>query len=217
MLEVCVLASGRGTDLEAIIEACEAGRVTHARVGLVICNVKGAMALERACRHGISAVCIPHVGLSRREHESRVARRINDGGIGLVVLAGYMRILSPHFFEVCSVPVINIHPSLLPLFGGRGWYGERVHRAVIESGVRYTGCTVHFVTPEVDAGPIILQKVVPVYPGDSWESVAERVLRLEHRLLPLVVELIANGRVHLVNGKVEIDRYEEIEKEISAW
>jgi phosphoribosylglycinamide formyltransferase-1 len=215
-VKLCVLASGRGTDLQSIIDACESGGIRSARVAMVLSNVPEAYALERAKDHGIEAVCVPSRGMAREHHEEAVAREVNARGIGLIVLAGYVRILSPHFFKACSIPVINIHPALLPLFGGKGWYGDKVHEAVIASGARYSGCSVHIVTPDVDAGPIIVQKVVPVYPDDTHATLAQKVLEKEHKLLPLAVELMASGRARLKDGKVCIDGYAELEKEISA-
>lgn len=216
-MNVCVLASGKGTDLQSIIDACEKGVITSARVAMVFSNVPEAYALERAKKHGIEAVCIPHAGMKREQHEEALVREIKSRGIGLIVLAGYMRILSPHFFSICSIPVMNIHPALLPLFGGKGWYGEKVHQAVIASGARYSGCTVHIVTADVDAGPIIVQKTVPVCPTDTFETLAERVLEKEHRLLPIAVELMASGRAKLKDGRIFIEDYEQLEKEISSW
>jgi len=216
-LKLCVLASGKGTDLQSVIDGCESKVITSACIALVISNVPGAYALERAMKHGIKAVCIPHKGLTRQRHEESIAKEIKAHGIGLVVLAGYIRVLTPRFFELCEVPVVNIHPCLLPLFGGKGWYGERVHQAVIASGARYSGCTVHVVTPDIDAGPIIVQKVVQVYPSDTWESLAERVLAMEHRLLPFAIELMASGRARLIDGRVCIDDYAGVEREIASW
>jgi len=216
-VRLCVLASGRGTDLQSIIDACEKGTIKSAYVALVISNNPEAFALERARRHGIKAICIPHRGMKREEHERAIASEISAHGIGLIVLAGYIRILSPYFFKVCSIPVINIHPALLPMFGGKGWYGEKVHQAVIAAGARYSGCTVHIVTPEVDAGPIIIQKVVPVYPEDTPQTLADRILEKEHKLLPLAIELMASGRARLENGKVVISDYVQLEKEISSF
>jgi formyltetrahydrofolate-dependent phosphoribosylglycinamide formyltransferase len=214
MLRVAVFASGRGTDLQSILDAKARGDLPLAEIALVLSNVPDAPALERARKVAVEALVVPSKGVPRDEHEARVAEEVNSRGIGLVVLAGYMRVLSPRFFSLCAVPVINIHPALLPLFGGKGMHGEKVHEAVLASGMRHSGCTVHLVTPEVDAGPIVLQKTVPVMPSDDAASLAARVLEAEHRVLPLAVRLFSEGRVRLRDGKAEIDRYAEVVREL---
>lgn len=213
-MRVAVFASGRGTDLQSILDAKSRGELPKAEVVLVLSNIEDAPALERGRKAGVEVLTIPSKGVPREKHEEMVAAEVRKGDIGLIVLAGYMRVLSPHFFSLCSTPVINIHPALLPLFGGKGMYGEKVHEAVLASGMRYSGCTVHLVTPEVDAGPVVLQKAVPVMPSDDVASLAARVLEAEHRVLPYAVRLFSEGRVRVRDGRIEIDRYAEVVREL---
>lgn len=214
MLRVAALVSGRGTDLQSILDAKSRGELPAAEVVLVLSNVPDAPALERARKTGVETLALDSKGIARERHEELVAAGLKSRGIGLVVLAGYMRVLSPHFFSLCKTPVINIHPALLPLFGGKGMYGEKVHQAVLASGAKYSGCTVHFVTAEVDAGPILLQKAVPVMPSDDVASLAARVLEAEHRVLPYAVRLFSEDRVKVRAGKVVIERYAEAVREL---
>jgi phosphoribosylglycinamide formyltransferase-1 len=198
-----VLASGGGTDLQSILDAVERGEIPG-RVALVVSNVPGAGCLERARRHGSAAVAIESRGLGREEHERLVAAELRRHGVALVVLAGYLRVLTPYLVNEFRGRMINIHPALLPDFGGKGMYGLNVHRAVLASGARVSGCTVHFVDESVDGGPIIARAEVPVRPADSPEDLQARVLAEEHRLLPKVVGMIAGGKVRLEGGKVVV-------------
>lgn len=200
MLRVGVLASGGGTDFQSIIDAVEGGKV-DCEIAVLVTNKTDAYALKRAEGHGIPAVCIPHKGKSREEHEHELARAMDEHGVELVVLAGYIRMLTPWFVDRYMWKMINIHPALLPLFGGSGMHGLNVHRAVLDAGCKVSGCSVHFVTADVDGGPIIAQRCVPVLEGDSPESLAGRVLVEEHRLLPAVIQLFADGRIVVVDDK----------------
>src|SRR5437870_2730646 len=181
-LPVAVLVSGRGSNLEAILAACASGAL-DARVVLVASNRPGVPALERAARAGV-----PSATFALRDYPDRPAAHaamavaIADAGARLVVLAGFDHILAPAFFlKLPGVPVINLHPALLPLFGGRGMHGERVHAAVLASGATESGCTVHRVHPEtVDLGEVVVQRRVPVLPGDDAATLAARVLEQEH-------------------------------------
>jgi phosphoribosylglycinamide formyltransferase-1 len=181
-LPIAVLVSGRGSNLQAILDACASGAV-DARVALVVSNRPGVAALERAERAGV-----PTAVFALRDHADRAAahaamgKAIASAGARLVVLAGFDHILAPAFFvAVPGVPVINLHPALLPLFGGRGLHGARVHAAVLASGATESGCTVHRVHPEtVDLGEVVVQRRVPIEPGDDAESLAARVLEQEH-------------------------------------
>jgi phosphoribosylglycinamide formyltransferase-1 len=181
-LPVAVLVSGRGTNLQAILDACARGEV-DARVVLVASNRPGVPALERAARAGV-----PTAVFAVADHPDRVAahtamaRAIAAAGARLVVLAGFDHILAPAFFvELPGVPVINLHPALLPLFGGRGMHGDKVHEAVLAAGASESGCTVHRVHPEtVDLGEVIVQRRVPVVAGDDAATLAARVLAEEH-------------------------------------
>lgn len=199
MIRIVVLASGGGTNLQAVIDACESGYI-DGRVVAVISNIEGAYALERAKMHGAQAILIPSRGKKRKDHEKEVLAELERIGPDLILLAGYMRMLTADFIERYSGRIMNIHPALLPCFGGKGMYGENVHRAVLESGAKISGCTVHFVTPEVDGGPIIIQRCVPVLEGDTVETLKNRVLEEEHKAYPEAVRLFAEGRL-TINGK----------------
>ena len=186
---LAVFASGGGTNLQALIDHFHAKEAPDARVELLIVSRAGIGAVARASTAGVpSAVVGP---------EDTVAGRITDlltrYGIDLIVLAGYLRLVPDEVIELFRDRIINIHPALLPLFGGQGMYGMRVHRAVIEAGVRVSGATVHLVDEDYDRGRILAQWPVPVLRGDTPESLAARVLRVEHRLLPRAVEALVNG------------------------
>ena len=198
-----VLASGGGTDLQSIIDACGSGQI-KGRVALVISNNPGAFALERGKKHGADSLAIDHRGKTREEHEREMAAEIDDRNIDLIVLAGYTRIFTPYFVKRYGHMMINIHPALLPDFGGPGYHGLKVHMAVLEAGRKESGCSVHFVTEEVDGGPVIWQMKVPVLDGDNPESLQERVLAKEHELLSLVVQWFSEGRVKVTDDMVEI-------------
>ena len=206
MKSIIVLASGSGTDLQSILDAIESGYIENAKVRAVVSNNRDAYALERAKKHGADAIYIDHRGKSRKEHEQEIMDAIEPYSPDLIVLAGWMRALTPHFIERYRGRIMNIHPALLPLFGGKGYYGERVHKAVLESGMKVSGCTVHFVTEDVDGGPIILQRCVPVMDDDTVESLKERVLEEEHRCLPEAVKLFVEGKLKVENGKVILEK-----------
>ncbi len=206
MKSIVVLASGRGTDLQSILDAIESGHIKDARVTAVVSNNKDAYALERARKHGAEAIYIDHRGKKREEHEKEIIREIEPFKPDLIVLAGYMRSLTPYFINHYRWKIINIHPALLPLFGGKGFYGERVHKAVLESGMKVSGCSVHFVTEDVDGGPIILQRCVPVKDDDTVETLAERVLKEEHRCLPEAVKMVLEGRLRVKEERHGIER-----------
>ena len=203
MIRIAVMASGGGTDLQSIIDACESGFI-DGRVVAVISNVEGAYALERARMHGAEAILIKSRGKKRREHEKEVLTELDRIKPDLILLAGYMRVLTPDFIERYGGRIMNIHPALLPCFGGKGMYGENVHKAVLESGAKVSGCTVHFVTHEVDGGPIIVQRCVPVLEGDTVETLKARILEEEHKAYPEAVKLFAEGRLNIKDGVVEI-------------
>lgn len=199
-----VLVSGSGSNLQALIDACRRGTVP-AEIAVVVSNVPTAYALDRARAAGIPAVVVDHrVCPSVDAFETALQETLARHGVELVCLAGFLRILSPRFVGAFSGRIMNIHPALLPAFGGKGMYGERVHRAVLASGARHSGCTVHFVTPVPDGGPIIAQAMVPVNPGDTPAMLAARVAREEHRLYPQVVRLFAERRLRLEGDRVEI-------------
>ena len=189
---VGVLISGRGSNLNALIAACSDENVP-AEIALVISNVADAQGLERAKAASIPSAVIEHTRYPSREAFDRAMDdRLREAGAEFVCLAGFMRILSDWFVRAWEGRMINIHPSLLPNFKGTD-----VHERVIASGVKMSGCTVHFVVPELDSGPIIAQSAVPVIDGDTPESLAERVLEEEHKLYPLALKRVVDGLVHL--------------------
>jgi phosphoribosylglycinamide formyltransferase-1 len=204
---IAVMASGRGTNLQSVIDSIKSGFITNADLVAVVSDNRDAFALERARKNRIEALYIDPSGYQNSvEYHRQVAEELKSRDVDLVVLAGYMRILSEGFVQAFKNRIINIHPSLIPSFCGKGFYGARVHRAVLDYGVKVTGATVHFVDEGTDTGPIILQEAVPVMPDDDVEHLAARVLEVEHRLLPQAINLYCNDmlridgrRVHIIN------------------
>ena len=191
-LSLGVLISGSGTNLQAIINAIEQGNL-RAVIQVVISNRADAYGLTRAQNHGLPTVVIPHQNFPSREtFEAEVIRELQAHGAELVVLAGFMRLLSPFFIRAFSQCIMNIHPALLPAFPG-----THAQRQALERGVRIAGATVHFVDEEVDHGPIIAQATVPVYPDDTEESLSARILAQEHRIYPQAIQLFAEGRLEI--------------------
>lgn len=197
MLRVGVLVSGGGTNLQAILDAAAAGRITNASVQAVISNNPGAYALERARSHGIAAECI-----SPKEYESREAfnraflAKVDGYELDLIVLAGFLVTIPAAMIRKYRNRIINVHPSLIPSFCGVGYYGLKVHEAALARGVKLTGATVHFVDEGMDSGPIILQKAVEVQLGDTPEVLQRRVMEeAEWKILPQAIDMIANHRI----------------------
>lgn len=201
---ILLSGKGRGSNMQALIDAAGDGRIPG-EIALVLSTTPGAPALERAAAAGV-----PHQLVRARDYPTQaaldgaLADAFDVAKVDLVCLAGYMRLLSPVFLDRFPGRVINVHPGLLPAFGGHGFYGHRVHEAVLESGTKYTGVTVHFADAEYDHGPIIAQEVVPVEADDTPETLGARVLAEEHRLYPEVVRLIAQGRVRVEGRRVRI-------------
>jgi len=194
-ITLACLASGSGTNLQAIIDNIEGGRLP-ARIVAVVCNEPGAGALERARCHGLPVFLVDHRSFpGRSAFEAALSQVIDRQGARLICLCGFMRILTPDFTVRYHRRIVNIHPALLPKYGGRGFYGHRVHQAVLAAGERESGCTVHFVDGQVDHGPIILQRRVPVLPGDTPDILARRVLAEEHIAYSQAIALIAEGKV----------------------
>lgn len=193
---VGVLISGRGSNLQALIDAQAAGTLGGAIV-VVVSNVEGAAGLERARAGGIAAHTCAHRGLSRAEHEAHVLELLRAAHVDLVCLAGYMRLLSAAFVEQAGVPILNVHPSLLPAFPGL-----EAQRQALEHGVKVSGATVHLVDAGLDAGPIVLQEAVPVKDDDSTETLAARILEAEHHIYPRAVRLILSGRYRVEGRRV---------------
>lgn len=194
-----VLASGRGSNLQAIIDAIAANEI-RAEIGIVISDKPSAKALERAKEFGIQAVCIDRKKFGdKAQFEMALADELNKYNVELVVLAGFMRILGADFISSFSGRIMNIHPALLPSF-----QGLHAQQQAVDYGVRFSGCTVHFVDEGTDTGPIILQEVVPVLQNDTADELADRILAVEHRLYPQAIALYCQGRLHLDGRKVII-------------
>jgi len=203
-IRIAVLASGRGTNLQAIIDASERGEIPGTVVVVASDNPK-AGALDRARAAGIPVLVLSVRSFPTREKfEERLAEAVQSYHPNLVCLAGFMRILSPAFVQHFAGRMMNIHPALLPAFGGVGMYGEHVHRAVLDRGVRVSGCTVHFVDDVPDGGPIILQAAVRVDPEDTVMTLAARIAEVEHRLYPQAIQLFAQGRLQIEGRRVRI-------------
>lgn len=195
-----VLISGNGSNLEALLDAT--GRHgSSAEVVLVVSNKAEAFGLERARRRGVATRVIPHRDYGDREgFDAALDAALRAADVELVCLAGFMRLLTPGFVEAWRDRMLNIHPSLLPAFRGAD-----AHAQAIASGVRISGCTVHIVRPEMDAGPILLQGLVPVLPGDDVEALSRRILEIEHVCYPRALELVASGRVRIAGERATVD------------
>ena len=206
MLKAAVLVSGGGTNLQAILDAVDSGKITNAEVSLVISNNPNAYALKRAENHGIEAVCIsPKEFESREKFHEALLKKLQESGAELIVLAGYLVAIPPMMVEAYPNKIINIHPSLIPSFCGTGYYGLKVHEGVLSRGVKVTGATVHFVDGGTDTGPIILQKAVEVHEGDTPKALQQRVMEeAEWVIMPRAIDLIANGKVTVEDGHVKI-------------
>ncbi len=199
MKRIGILVSGGGSNLQAIIDFIEDGKM-EAEIAVVISNKPGVFALERASRHGIPALVINHRDYSTvQEYTRAIIDCLTEYRVELVCLAGFLRILDRMLTDAYPNRVLNIHPALLPAFGGKGMYGHHVHEAVIASGAKYSGATVHLVTPETDVGPIVLQGIVTVSDTDTPESLAEKVLKIEHQIFPEATKLILEDRI-LIEG-----------------
>ena len=208
MLRIGALVSGGGTNLQAIIDAIDSGYIPNASIDLVISSNRNAYALERAAAIGAQTAVIRRRDRDSLESFDRaISDRLLEHNIDLVLLAGFMSILGPGFFEKFENRVMNIHPALIPSFSGPGFYGLKVHEAVLEYGCKVTGASVHFVTPEVDAGPLIIQKAVEVLPGDTPEILQRRVMEeAEWKIYPEAVRLFAEGRLRVAGRQVIISR-----------
>ena len=197
MLRVCVCVSGGVTNLQAIIDSIDSGKITNAEIVRVISNNKTAYALERAKNHGIDAVAVSPKDYETRElFNQALLDTINEVQPDLIVLAGFLVVIPKEMIAQYRNRIINIHPSLIPSFCGTGYYGLKVHEAALERGVKVTGATVHFVDEGTDTGPIILQKAVYVEPGDTPKVLQQRVMeQAEWQILPQAIDMIANGRL----------------------
>lgn len=198
-MKIAVLVSGGGTNLQAIIDAVNDGKITNTEIALVISNKEDAFALERARKAGIRA---EYIGVKqfkdKEEYSKAMIDTIKDAGVSLVVLAGFLVVLPESFVNAFERQIINIHPSLIPSFCGDGYYGLKVHEAALERGVKVTGATVHFVDAGTDTGPIINQKAVYIEPQDTAETLQKRVMeQAEWIILPKAIDDIANGRIKI--------------------
>ena len=197
MLRVGVMVSGGGTNLQAILDAIDSGKITNAKVEVVISNNPGAYALERARNHGIEAVCIsPKSFENRAAFNEAFLKKTDEYKLDLIVLAGFLVTIPEEMIRKYRNKIINIHPSLIPSFCGVGYYGLKIHEAALARGVKVTGATVHYVDEGVDSGPILLQKAVEVQPGDTPQVLQRRVMeQAEWIILPQAVNKIANGLI----------------------
>ena len=204
--KIAVLVSGGGTNLQALIDAEGRGELGNGKISLVIASKPGVYALERAANHGIEGRV-----LARKEYDSiaayskALADTMEQAGIDLVVLAGFLTIIDEQVYERFPNRILNVHPALIPSFCGKGFYGLHVHEAALAKGVRVSGATVHIVTPECDAGPIVLQKAVEVKQGDTPEILQKRIMEeAEWKILPQAVKLFCDGKITVENNKVYI-------------
>lgn len=195
MLRLAVLISGGGTDLQSIIDEHKKGNI-NCEIALVISNRKSAYGLERAKQAGIPTACI--------KDQKELLKKLQDEKIDFIVLAGYLAILQEDLIKEYPNKIINIHPSLIPSFCGPGMYGLHVHEAALAKGVKVSGATVHFVSEEVDGGPIIYQEAVSIADLDTAEAIQKRVLEIEHKILPMVVRYYCEDRIRIEKGRVHI-------------
>ena len=206
MLNIAVLVSGGGTNLQALIDAEKRGEIINGKITCVISSKPGVYALERAKQNNISAVVIARADYSDiHSYTAAVTKELQNRKADLVVYAGFMTILDSQIVKAFPGKMMNVHPALIPSFCGKGFYGLHVHEAALEKGVKLTGATVHFVTEECDGGPIIMQKAVPVLNGDTPEILQKRVMQeCEWKILPEAVSLFCQGRIKITGNKTEI-------------
>lgn len=197
MKRLGILISGRGSNMLALSDAVRDGRIPNAEIALVISNIETAAGLEKARERGIETLALNHRGRTREEHDRAMTAELKRRQVDLICLAGYMRLLSPWFIREFEHQILNIHPSLLPAFPGL----DAQHQA-LEYGVKFTGCTVHFVDEDLDHGPIIRQTVVPVMPGDTVETLSARILAQEHKTYAEAVALVLSGQCKIEGRRV---------------
>ena len=196
MVKIGVLISGGGTNLQAVIDGCE-NKSINGQVKVVISNKEDAYGLERARNHKIKAIC--------EKDENKIIEILKENEVELVILAGYLKIVSPKLVNEYRNKIINIHPSLIPAFCGKGYYGEKVHQGVIDYGAKVTGATVHFVDEGADTGPIIMQKTVEVKQDDDAKKLAERVLEVEHEILTKSISMFCENKLTVNGSRVYIN------------
>ncbi len=208
-LKLAVFASGRGSNFQSILDAVDRGEL---RLDIVLClsDREGAGALERAEQHGVPTVVIhPRSFESEAAYTAAMIRALEAHAVNFIALAGYMKKIPGAITSTYRGRMVNVHPALLPAFGGQGMYGRRIHEAVIQYGVHWTGATVHVVDEEYDTGPVVLQEPVPVMPGDTADDVAARVLEVEHRIYPAALRLFAEDRIRFVGRRAVIEEFHE--------
>jgi phosphoribosylglycinamide formyltransferase 1 len=206
-LKIAVFASGKGSNLESILNSIESGKIKNAKIVCVISNNSNSGALEIAKQKSIAAVHISQQQyLTDKEFNTALIKKLDELATNFIVLAGYMNMLSPTIIRKYKNRIINIHPALLPKFGGKGMYGIHVHEAVIASGDQVSGATVHFVDEEYDHGSTIMQETVNIDKNETAETLAARILKIEHKIYPEVVRLFSEGKIHNQDGKVVIDK-----------
>ncbi len=200
MCRIAVLISGRGTNLESIIRSIETNYIKEAQIVVVISDNRDAQGLLRAEKQGIETIVIETKDFSTKQgYEEKLIETLQKLNIDLIVLAGFMRVLSSYFVRHFKWRIMNIHPALLPAFAGL-----QAQRQAVDSGVRFSGCTVHFVTEKVDKGPIIIQAVVPVYVEDTEDTLSQRILQYEHKIYPKAIKMYAEGKLEITGNKVKI-------------
>lgn len=196
-IKLGILISGRGSNMLALLDAIAAGQLPNAEIGIVISDHPEALGLELATQRGVETLIIPRSGRTREQHDAEIVARLKEHKVELVCLAGYMRILSSGFIDSYAGRVLNIHPSLLPAFPGLA-----AQRQALDHGVKWSGCTVHFVDETLDGGPIVMQAIVPVTDDDTEETLSARILEEEHKLYPEAVALITSGDYEVVGRRV---------------
>jgi phosphoribosylglycinamide formyltransferase 1 len=194
---IAVLLSGRGSNFEALADSVAAGRIRDAEIGLVLSNREGAPGIERAHARGLATRVIPSKGLEREAYDRQVVAALREADVALVCLAGYMRLLSPYFVAAFPQRILNIHPSLLPSFPGL-----ESQKQALDYGVKFAGCTVHFVDENLDAGPIVLQAVVSVEGSDTEDTLSTRILKEEHRIYSEAVAIVLEGKYKIEGRRV---------------
>ena len=206
-VRIAVLVSGGGTNLQALIDAEKTGMLGAGKISLVLASKPGVYALERAANNGIPAKVLPRKAFeSIADYSKALADTLQEEKIDLVVLAGFLTIIDEQVFEAFPYRILNVHPALIPSFCGKGYYGLHVHEAALTKGVKISGATVHFVTPECDAGPIVLQKAVDVRQDDTPETLQQRIMEeAEWKILPEAVKLFCEGKLRVSDNKVYID------------
>jgi phosphoribosylglycinamide formyltransferase 1 len=197
MKRIGVLLSGRGSNFEALAESVSAGRIPNSEMAIVVSNQPDALGLKKADARGIPTRMIPSKGLQREAYDRQVAAVLQEHRVDLICLAGYMRLLSPYFVATFPQKILNIHPSLLPSFPGL-----EAQKQALEHGVKFAGCTVHFVDENLDAGPIILQAIVPVLDSDDEQALSERILKEEHRIYSAAARIVLEGKYKIEGRRV---------------